>query len=310
MSNQEKPKVKKETKYTYTNKFNKKQIEFTPKPDEVVATFQPQPTEDVVRETMSATSLAVSQGINYGRGFAVFQTAPEQDVNKAAETLSAQPQIANAIPAFVDDEGKTRYFLPDEFTVQFLEGVSKEQAEKIIKEHGSRIVVQQRTPGYYTLAVPEGKGLFETLREFSALQEVAFAEPSEAGFNDALAYFPDDPDFPKLWGLHNTGQVVSGVAGTADADIDATEAWDITRGHPDVIMAVIDTGADMTIQTCWLTFCLVGRKTGTLQMVPIKFRTTRLVMAPTLRERRQQWITPPASLALLRNAESCHCEWT
>lgn len=245
MSTQKKNKVKKETDYTYTNKFNKKQIKFSPKSDEVVATFQPQPSEDTLRDTMRDTSLAVSQGVDYQRGFGVFKAAPGQDVSDAAETLSNQTEIANAIPVMLDDEGNTRYFLPDEITVQFRDGVSKEQAEKIITDHGSRIVVEQRTPGYYTIAVPEGKGLFETLREFSSLNEVVFAEPSEAGFNDALIYIPDDPDFPQLWGLHNTGQVVSGVAGTADADIDAAEAWDINRGHPDVIMAVIDTGMDL-----------------------------------------------------------------
>src|SRR5215213_622047 len=245
MSTQKKPKVKKETDYTYTNKFNKKQVQFSAKPDEVVATFQPQPNEETVHNTMAATSFAVSQGINYQRGFGVFQGAPEQEATMAADTLRAQPDIANAIPALIDDEGKTRYFLPDELTVQFREGVSKQQAEKIIKDHGSRILVEQRTPGYYTITVPEGKGLFETLRKFSESNDVAFAEPSEAGFNDALVYIPDDPDFSKLWGLHNTGQVVNGVAGTADADIDAAEAWDITRGHPDVIMSVIDTGMDL-----------------------------------------------------------------
>jgi len=184
----QKNKVKNETNYTYTNKFNKKQIKFAAKPDEVVATFQPQPNEETVLNTMEATSLAVSQGINYQRGFGVFQAAREQEATAAAATLGAQPDIANAMPAMIDDEGKTRYFLPDELTVQFREGVSKEQAEKIIKDHRSRVLVQQRTPGYYTIAVPEGKGLFETLRELSALNEVAFAEPSEAGFNDALLY--------------------------------------------------------------------------------------------------------------------------
>lgn len=245
MTTQKKNKVKKETDYTYTNKFNQKDIQFSAKPDEVVATFQPQPTEETLHNIMEATSLAVSQRINYERGFGVFQAAPEQDVSETAESLSAQPEIANAIPALIDDEGKTRYFLPDEITVQFREEVTQQQAEQIIEDQGSRILVQQRTPGYYTIEVPEGKGLFETLREFSSLNEVAFAEPSEAGFNDALVYIPDDPDFPKLWGLHNTGQVVNGVAGTADADIDAAEAWDITRGDPEVIMAVIDTGMDL-----------------------------------------------------------------
>jgi subtilisin family serine protease len=237
--------VKAETKYTYTNKFNKKSVRFTPKTDEVVATFQPESTEDAANDVMRASSLSVSQGINLIRGFAVFNVAPGQDIETASSALKGQPQIANTLPVMVDDEGLTRYFLPDEFTVQFRQDVSKERAEQIIEEKGSVVVAAQRTPGYYTLAVPEGKGLFETLREFSALDEVAFAEPSEAGFNDALAYMPDDPEFGKLWGLHNTGQAVNGVTGTADADIDAPTAWDITRGDPNVIVAVIDTGADL-----------------------------------------------------------------
>jgi subtilisin family serine protease len=237
--------LKAEMEYTYTNKFSNKQLRFSPKADEVVATFRQPPTEEMARSVMRATSLAIGQGINLDRGFAVFQVAPDQDLEAATTALAATPQIANTIPVMIDDEGLTRYFLPDEFTVQFREGVKEKDAERIIREKGSQILVQQRTPGYYTLAVPEGKGLFEMLREFSALDEVAFAEPSEAGFNDALAYMPDDPDFPKLWGLHNTGQTVNGTSGSVDADIDAPDAWDITRGDPDVIVTVIDTGADL-----------------------------------------------------------------
>jgi subtilisin family serine protease len=240
----DKSKVKKETSYSYTNKFSKKRLTFSPKKDEVVATFKPQQTR-TANDVMRSTSLAISQGINVERGFAVFQVPQSQNLKTAVDSLSDQPQIANTIPVMVDQEGLTRYFLPDEFTVQFKTGVTKEQANRIIKSKGSYIVVQQRTPGYYTLAVPKGRGLFETLRTFSNLKEVAFAEPSEAGFNDALVYIPDDPDFSRLWGLHNTGQTVNQVVGTIDADIDAVEAWDLTRGDPDVIVAVVDTGADL-----------------------------------------------------------------
>ncbi len=243
--NTHKPKIKPETEYTYTNKFSRKQLRFSPKRDEVIATFQPQTTEDMASAAMRASSLAISQGMNVERGFAVFQVAPGQELEAATRVLVAQPHIANILPVMVDDEGLTRYFLPDEFTVQFREGVTKEEAERMVREKGSQILVQQRTPGYYTLAVPADKGLFEMIREFSALDQVVFAEPSEAGFHDALAYMPDDPDFPRLWGLHNTGQTVNGTSGRADADIDAPEAWDITRGDPDVIVTVIDTGADL-----------------------------------------------------------------
>jgi len=56
--------------------------------------------------------------------------------------------------------------------------------------------------------------------------------------------FPDDPSMTDgtLWGLHNTGQ----FGGTADADIDAPEAWDLTTGSSDVVIGVIDTGVDYT----------------------------------------------------------------
>ena len=54
---------------------------------------------------------------------------------------------------------------------------------------------------------------------------------------------PNDSRFTDLWGLNNTGQPANGVAGVADADIDAPEAWNIGRGlGATVRVAVLDTG--------------------------------------------------------------------
>ena len=49
---------------------------------------------------------------------------------------------------------------------------------------------------------------------------------------------PDDPRYDEQWHYHNTGQ----QGGTTDRDIDLPEAWDIEKGHADVIVAVIDGG--------------------------------------------------------------------
>ncbi len=56
---------------------------------------------------------------------------------------------------------------------------------------------------------------------------------------------PNDPMFAKLWGMKNTGtNDPSGTAGVAGADINALKAWEITKGSPNVKVAIIDTGID------------------------------------------------------------------
>lgn len=243
--NVEKAKVKAESDFSYTNKFSKKKIKFSPKPDEVMATLKTGVTPEGAHDIMSAAAMAASHNMDLERGFAVFQVGPGDKVDTAQTKLGSAPNVANVMPVMVDDEGLTRYFLPDEITVQFTDKVSKDQATKLIRDAGSEVVEEQRTPGYFTITVPKGKGMFETLRKFSEMKEVAFAEPSEVGFDDELLYLPNDPDFPKLWGLHNVGQTVNGVDGATDADIDAPHAWEFERGDPNVIVAVIDTGCDL-----------------------------------------------------------------
>ncbi len=49
---------------------------------------------------------------------------------------------------------------------------------------------------------------------------------------------PNDPYYNSQWHYNNTGQ----VNGTVDCDIDLPEAWNLEKGHQDVIVAVIDGG--------------------------------------------------------------------
>jgi len=55
-------------------------------------------------------------------------------------------------------------------------------------------------------------------------------------------WFPDDSLFARQWHYHNEGQ----TGGTPDADIDLPEAWEIERGHPSVLVGVLDNGIDTT----------------------------------------------------------------
>ena len=81
------------------------------------------------------------------------------------------------------------------------------------------------------------------IRQLGINSVVEYAEPNYFRYMNAsdTGTYPDDSQFDNMWGLHNEGQ----TGGTANADIDAPESWDITTGNPDMVVAVIDSGADM-----------------------------------------------------------------
>ena len=82
--------------------------------------------------------------------------------------------------------------------------------------------------------------LWSTLGLIVALA-LGVANMSSTVLADSPSY-PNDPLFPQQWNLHNTGQ----NGGTPGADIHAPEAWNITRCSPNVVIAIVDTGVDLT----------------------------------------------------------------
>src|SRR5688572_12892358 len=75
--------------------------------------------------------------------------------------------------------------------------------------------------------------------ELRADPDVVWAEP------DRLRTAAADPLAELEWALDNSGQSVWGRRGTLDADIDAPEAWAISRGNGATV-AVVDSGVDLS----------------------------------------------------------------
>jgi subtilisin family serine protease len=71
--------------------------------------------------------------------------------------------------------------------------------------------------------------------------DVEYAEPNYVLSTGAT---PNDPSFGSLWGLLNTGQIMSGQAGTPGVDIGATTAWNTSTGSRSNVVGVVDTGVD------------------------------------------------------------------
>jgi len=226
----------------YRDKLTGRELTFTAKPDQLVVKFAPQADATMATRTLEDSHLMTPlYETAPARGYGVYQLLPEAEtMDVATAALGERPDVEASLPVMVDSEGNERFFLPGEVTVQFADGVSEDDQAAIIEDFGAAVLEKHFTPGYYTLSLPAGKDLFEAIDELNDRDEVKFAEPSNIGFNDAL-YIPGDPDFSKQWALHNTGQ----TGGTADADVDAPCAWDVERGDPGVVIAIIDTGVDL-----------------------------------------------------------------
>ncbi len=120
----------------------------------------------------------------------------------------------------------------------------------ITLRQGSQVRVVELPPG---MSVPQGiqhiRQQLEKANVAAALDRRIYVEPNYLWY--PLEVPPNDPYFRYLWGLHNEGQAFMEplgipLTGRPDADIDAPEAWAQREDASDVIVAVIDTGVDIS----------------------------------------------------------------
>lgn len=89
------------------------------------------------------------------------------------------------------------------------------------------------------LSLRRGASVSAAIAGLAARDDVQFAQPNHRYRPAAL---PNDPLFAThQWSLHNTGQ----TGGTADADVDAPEAWDVGTGSDSVVIGIVDTGVNV-----------------------------------------------------------------
>lgn len=121
-------------------------------------------------------------------------------------------------------------------------GVSQERLAAAVRPLGGAIMRQIPGSEVFLISIPapDGNALPAALQAINNLPGVvAYAEPD---FIVHATTTPNDTRFAEQWSLNNTGQ----TSGTADADIDAPEAWALTTGSNSVIVAVLDSGVDYT----------------------------------------------------------------
>ncbi|MGB3204021.1 MAG: S8 family serine peptidase [Crinalium sp.] len=130
-------------------------------------------------------------------------------------------------------------YAPNQVIVKFKNEVSAAIVSTIKSQLKASVVYNKGLNGAELWQI-RGTDVAAAIAALSKNPNIKYAEPNYIVSNAAT---PNDPSFSQLWGLNNTGQ----TGGTADADIDAPEAWNIQTGG-NVVVGVIDTGVDYNHQ--------------------------------------------------------------
>lgn len=150
-------------------------------------------------------------------------------------TLAEKPEWVQRFPAPSQSPG---------LLVAFREGTGFHSRLRALRRSGlaieaprwSNAFARLRLPERATLSSERGAALLAALRRDPTVRLV---EPDWPIYGSA---FPDDTHFDTQHALRNTGQ----NGGTADADIDADEAWDTVTGSDTLRVAIADTGTDLS----------------------------------------------------------------
>ena len=165
----------------------------------------------------------------------------DDGIEALVASIAEASGVAFVSPIFHSTDGftvaVTRFvhvrFGPDVDSVQAVAILAQEGAGEIEARDWSRM------QGAYRLKSPSRNG-FEVLSLANRLAQrpdVEFAEP-DLVIQGRWSELPNDPGFPLLWGLHNTGE----PGAVADIDMNAPEAWEFTTGDADILTVVFDTG--------------------------------------------------------------------
>lgn len=184
-------------------------------------------------------SLSVpEQNPNQSRQITLHQTAFKYPLLRTEQTVTSNN------PAQVQP-GSLSIFVGDHLLIKLQPGTSESDLIARLPSLNAQIRRRLSRPDHYLIALNKPSiAAFDQLRK--ALEQspdlIAHAEPDYIVHHQSTPVLPNDPSFNQQWHLHNTGQ----NSGTPDADIDALEAWGVTTGSISVVVAVIDTGMDLT----------------------------------------------------------------
>jgi len=126
-------------------------------------------------------------------------------------------------------EAESGQYRAGELLVKFKSGSSYAQPRRAHQATNATVLKRLAAVEVEHVQLPPGLGVKDAIRQYMQDPDVEYAEPNYIFTISPIPVIPDDPFFGLQWG---------------PTRISATTAWGITRGSPDVAIAVMDSGID------------------------------------------------------------------
>jgi subtilisin family serine protease len=169
-------------------------------------------------------------------------------LENSIEKLKNQDDIVSVYPLYITKD-KQEMGVADEICLEFNKNIKETDKRAFFEKFKSiEIIPKNAWEKYFTIiSIGKDQNALEIANRIKETGLVKYAHPNFYAITYKHSFFPNDQFFSNQFYLNNTGQATNdGHFGTADADIDAPEAWDITKGVSTITVAVLDEGVETT----------------------------------------------------------------
>ena len=169
-------------------------------------------------------------------GITVLKTSEKQSLNQLAASIglfSEIPGVESAVPVYINAESGLEQIPNGQFIVKLADGTSLAELNTINDTMGVSLIRGiNGTNDQFILEIPNctAEKLLDTCEAYCQNPAIAWAEPDFISQYESFSYTPNDPRFGEQWYLNKMG---------------IPQAWDVTTGSDQIIIAVLDNGFDM-----------------------------------------------------------------
>lgn len=167
------------------------------------------------------------------------ETAPKEKVIQIAPSTT---NTASEVQPSVPPTGEATY-VDDRIIVKYKQGFTSPKTS-ILSSSALKNSVKLSSIDAEVVELSTTENVEQLITKLNNDPNVLYAEPDHKLYKASSSDIPNDTYFTDQWALLNTGQDpgLHGDPGVPGVDIKATDAWGITKGSSDLVVAVIDTG--------------------------------------------------------------------